>query len=548
MRDLPEEPLRILAVDDEEEILQFYERTLQSTRPTSEEDARMTEMEAELFGSPSEDRTGLPAFEIVCCQQGDQAVDVAEEAVLEGAPFAVAFIDVRMPPGPDGVWAAERIRGYSPDTHIVIVTGYADIDPREIAARVPPADKLIYAQKPIHPPEVRQLAHALSAKWVLEKDLRYAKEQAEAANQAKSIFLANMSHELRTPLSSMLGFADLLGRRGFGTLSDQQTEFVATIERCGKHLLSLIDGLLDLTKIETGTMDLSLSRINPEEVVQECLEVIQEPAAQKQISISAQTAGSKPCVADLQRIKQSLLNLLFNAIKYTEERGKIGVVVTTSETHLTFTVWDTGIGIPKENQRLIFNEFTQIDPFQKKGTGLGLSLTRKLIELHGGRVWVESEPHHGSRFSFSIPLNLRPAAKEAPIVEKRVPSVLAPAPGKVILIIEDDPDLLKMLALLLESNGYCVEMATNSRDGLHLAQSVHPDLILLDIRLPDTPGTVVLSEIRRIPEARTIPVFAVTAYALAGDKERLLSLGFDRFFSKPIQTNELLSEIFRALQ
>jgi len=539
--------LRILVVDDDERILNLYRRTLAEPVSSIQDGKLSADLETDLVGAGEGLSEKTPGFEVVACRQGNEALSVAEKAAIRGDPFAVAFIDVRLPPGPDGVWTAEKIREVSPDTHIAIVTAYTDVDPSEISRRVPPVDKLLYAQKPLAPAEIRQLAHALGSKWLLERDLRRALAAAESANRAKSVFLANMSHELRTPITSMLGFLDLLNRPTYGKLTTQQSEFVGIVRRNSKHLLSLINGLLDLARIEAGVLDLGLARVDGNALLCECVEMVRESAGEKKLSLSVQGSGIGFFVADAQKIRQSLLNLLHNAIKFTNEGGKVGAVGVRSENEVTFTVWDSGIGIPKDQQEAIFNEFHRIDPLSRKGTGIGLALTRKLVELHRGRIWVESMPHLGSRFSFTVPLNLKPGVAPSPAVEnERAPSRTT-AGGGVLLVIEDDPDVLTFMSLMFEANGYAVETASCGKDGLKLAPIVHPDLVLLDVRLPDMTGVEVLAELRRIPEVGSVPVFAITAHALIGDREALLGKGFSRYFSKPFDSNELLAEVGKTL-
>jgi len=236
----------------------------------------------------------------------------------------------------------------------------------------------------------------------------------EVANQHKSEFLANMSHELRTPLNAIIGFSEVLLQRMFGDLNGKQEEYLQDVLSSGRHLLSLINDILDLSKVEAGRMDLELARFDLPQAMQDTLVLVRERAARHGIDLNLEVDGAVgDVVADERKIKQVMLNLLSNAVKFTPEGGRVDVRAVPTDGGVEVSVTDTGIGIAPENQELIFEEFRQVGgdyAHKREGTGLGLTLARRFVELHGGRIWVKSQPGQGSTFTFSIPERAWPAS------------------------------------------------------------------------------------------------------------------------------------------
>ncbi|HEV2012183.1 MAG TPA: GAF domain-containing sensor histidine kinase [Candidatus Limnocylindria bacterium] len=232
--------------------------------------------------------------------------------------------------------------------------------------------------------------------------------QLEVASKHKSEFLANMSHELRTPLNAIIGFADVLGQRMFGELNEKQSDYLGDIGTSGRHLLDLVNQILDLSKVEAGRMDLDPSAFSPAETIRASLAFIRERAAAHRIEVAAEIPADLPTVtADERKIRQVLLNLLSNAVKFTPDGGRIGIAARAADGELEISVKDTGIGIPVEDQPAVFEEFRQVgqrSDRSREGTGLGLTLAKRFVELHGGRIWVESAVGTGSTFSFAIPV------------------------------------------------------------------------------------------------------------------------------------------------
>jgi signal transduction histidine kinase len=244
----------------------------------------------------------------------------------------------------------------------------------------------------------------------LFREIAEKSRQLEAASRHKSEFLANMSHELRTPLNAILGFSEVLAERMFGEVNEKQAEYLQDILASGRHLLSLINDILDLSKVEAGRLELDLGRFDLSSALDNALTLVRERATRHGITLT-QTVDERmgDIVADERKVKQILLNLLSNAVKFTPEGGRVGVTATAAEGVITIAVSDTGIGIAPEDQAAIFEEFRQVgreDARKQEGTGLGLTLAKKFVELHGGRIWVQSQVGQGSTFSFTLPVRL----------------------------------------------------------------------------------------------------------------------------------------------
>ncbi len=242
----------------------------------------------------------------------------------------------------------------------------------------------------------------------LFREIQDKSRELEIASQHKSQFLANMSHELRTPLNAIIGFSDVLLEKMFGDLNEKQEEYLTDILTSGQHLLALINDVLDLSKIEAGKFELEREPLDLPPLLEGSLVVVRERALAHGITISLDMSDDIQTInADERKVKQIIFNLLSNAIKFTPDNGKVGIRAKKLDGHIEVAVWDTGIGISEEDQKLIFEEFQQADQGltdKTEGTGLGLALTRKLVELHGGRIWVESVPDSGSTFTFILPI------------------------------------------------------------------------------------------------------------------------------------------------
>ncbi|HEY7273437.1 MAG TPA: ATP-binding protein, partial [Actinoplanes sp.] len=305
----------------------------------------------------------------------------------------------------------------------------------------------------------------------------------EAASRHKSEFLASMSHELRTPLNAVIGFSEVLLERMFGDLNERQEEYLRDILDSGRHLLELLNDILDLSKVEAGRMQLERSHFGVSEVVDGCMSQVSPRAAQQDIELRRDVAADVGVVdADELRFKQVLLNLLSNAVKFTRTGGTVDVRVTTDGNELTVTVADTGIGIAAEDVDRIFESFQQGGraTARQEGTGLGLTLSKRIVELFGGRMWVDSEVGVGSTFGFTMPIGTKAVAGSLPLV---------PDDGReLVVVIEDDRRSLELLTLYLESAGLRVLGAGDGLAGMEAVRRQLPAAVVLDIHLPDLEG------------------------------------------------------------
>ncbi|HTS76354.1 MAG TPA: ATP-binding protein [Bryobacteraceae bacterium] len=380
--------------------------------------------------------------------------------------------------------------------------------------------------------------------------LELAKQQAEAANQAKSEFLSRMSHELRTPLNSILGFAQLLE---LATLDERDRDNVAHILKGGYHLLDLINEILDLSRIEAGRLSLSPEPIAIREVLVDALDLVRPLAAERRINMTPESAISlgQHVRADRQRLKQVLLNLLSNAIKYNRERGS--VLVSGREIapdRLRVEVVDSGVGISEEGLKKIFRPFERLtaDQTEVGGTGLGLALSKRLIEAMGGTIGVESSAGLGSRFYIELELAEDPSKWLDDHLETMETPVAADRHSGTVLYVEDNVSNLRLIERIME---HCPDVrlitAMLGQLGLDLAEMHAPDWILLDLHLPDLPGEEVLRRLRHNPRTRHIPVTILSADATRGQIARLLSEGARDYLTKPVDVRQLMRLLQQTL-
>jgi CheY-like chemotaxis protein/two-component sensor histidine kinase len=348
-----------------------------------------------------------------------------------------------------------------------------------------------------------------------------------------------MSHELRTPLNSIIGFSEILLDETWGELSaEERREFLSNILSSGRHLLRLINDILDLSKIEAGRIELKPESFSVADMIEGVLTTVRPLAAQKQMALDVEVDPAlTTLVADTGKVKQILYNLLSNAIKFTPDGGRAGLRALRDAQEARFAVWDTGIGIKPEDQTRIFEEFQQVETTmarQYEGTGLGLALAKKFVELHGGRIWLESEPWSGSTFTFTLPLSepsalLGEASHELERVDR-----------PVVLIVEDDPKTRELLRFCLSREGFRVEEACDGQEALAKAQALQPALVTLDVLLPKKDGWEVLRELKENASTRDIPVMIVS---IVDEPEQGFSLGASEYLLKPFDRDDLLNRL-----
>jgi PAS domain S-box-containing protein len=389
---------------------------------------------------------------------------------------------------------------------------------------------------------------ALQERWL------QAKDEAERANRAKTDFLSRMSHELRTPLNAVLGFAQLLTSDPDEPLSASQQESVDQILQAGWHLLKLINEVLDLSRIESGKLSLEMRNVAVLPLLEDCMRLVAPMAAQQSISVALDEARIEPgqVFADGVRLKQILLNLLSNAIKYNRPKGKVSIACTEPAEggRIRVAVSDTGAGLTEEQQSHLFEAFNRIgaEHTDIEGTGIGLVIAKRLVEMMGGEIGVVSRLGEGSTFWLELPSSQ--AAEDSD--EAANTSVLAgidPNTGELsykVLYVEDNPANLRVVErLLARYQQYDLIVATTAEQGLEMARSQQPDVVLMDINLPGMDGFAALEWLRNTAETRHIPVLALSANAMPADVQRGLDAGFDAYLAKPVKVDEVMDALRR---
>jgi len=404
----------------------------------------------------------------------------------------------------------------------------------------------------------RQIEEALRAERIqLAQRVAERTQELSAVNakllrsaRMKDEFLATVSHELRTPLSVILTITEAMEDQVYGELGAAQAKALQRMRKSGRHLLALINDILDVSKIESGKLDLEIGPLSLQTICEDSLQMVQEAATAKQLKL---TATIDPTIslfyADGRRLMQMLVNLLNNAIKFTPHGGRIGLTVHGERNHdvLYFTVWDTGIGIAEHDMPRLFQPFVQLDSRlarEYQGAGLGLALVYRLAELHGGSVAVTSEVNQGSRFTISLPWRATThLSTPQQTAEGNAPppttAMREQQPAPLLLLVEDNAISMEALEAYLRALGYRMILAHTGAEAILQAKEHQPDLILMDIQMPEMDGLEAMQQIRRHPALTHTPIIALTALAMPGDRERCLTAGATAYLSKPVSLQHL---------
>ena len=504
-------------------------------------------------------------FEVVTAPNATQA-----RRQLDGRRPALIFLDVQMPEESGLALLPQMLRDF-PDAVVVMMTAYGS---EQVAAEALRGGADDYIAKPIDLQRLRELLERNLEKQRLRAErqslvarlkdsnrylmrqhaaLRRADEeilqvnrQLEQSNRYKSEFLANMSHELRTPLNAILGFSEILLDLTMNLTPGERTEFLRNIHSSGRHLLGLINDILDLAKIEAGKMELKAEDLRVSEALQEVTAILEPMARQQGLQLITIGAVEASVIkADRSKFKQVLYNLLSNAVKFTPPPGQITITVKDAPDQLTVSVQDTGIGMKGEDLPKLFREFEQIDGSYTRryqGTGLGLALCRRFVQMHGGRIWAESKFGKGSTFTFTIPREPRPA-----------PEVAADDPAQTVesmelplaLVVEDDPASSQRMTAEIQGVGFRVAHARDGDEAVRKAMEILPDLVVMETVLPVKDGWQVLQELRTRAATADVPVLVCS---VTRNEPLMAEFGVVGYVAKPWATKTMQDELRRVGQ
>ena len=570
---------RILLVDDDESIHEDIESVLSINKNNS--DMELRQMEDDLFGSSTIEPEVLSEtiYDIDHAYQGEEAIQMVDDAQKAGDPYSLVFMDVRLPPGMDGIEAIQRIWEDHPYTEMVICTAFRDYSWDQIVRNLGNTDNLLFLKKPFDITALKQTALTLTTKWDLRreamaytdnleqevqartkelqelvKEHKRMKDKAEQATASKSAFLATMSHEIRTPMNGVMGMNSLLLET---ELDGKQRKLSEMVKKSADSLLRVVNDILDFSKIEAGKMDLEIVPFKIEEIVSEVIQTISFQSKKKGLAIESAIDGQLPdsLLGDPTRLKQLLLNFGSNAVKFTESGGVTISVNQLKKTddgyEVKFSVHDTGVGIPKDKLGGIFDPFKQAESSTTRkygGTGLGLAICRQLVELMNGHVGVESEPGKGSTFWFEVPLKSIPIDQQDELSDADLTDAIRQKlDGMRVLVAEDDKMSRVVVEKFLSNSGAIVDLVGNGYEALEALEANEYGAVLMDIQMPEMGGFEATEAIRAREKAlgKHTPIIMLTASAMTEDRDKSMQVGADYFLTKPIDKKRLLNAIYK---